>query len=144
MSIVGGPPPSLARDVDAEPRTIAATTIAVALANIVEPFQDHPTALGILALGLSLQLSFRATWLATTRRAKWRSAPLPTRQALLRLSAPVQLPAGAHLCPVACPGIGLRRLALGGLPVALVPGLALRALLVSRVAWLGWHVPYPP
>src|SRR6516164_2167202 len=100
MSIVEGPPPSLARDVDAEPRTIAATTIAVALANIVEPFQDHPTALGILALSLSLQLSFRATWLATTRRAKWRSPPLPTRQALLRLSAPVQLPAHAHLRPV--------------------------------------------
>src|SRR5215469_2444794 len=61
MSIVGGPLPSLARDVDAEPRTITATIVAVALANILEPSQDHPTVLDILALGLSLQLSFRVS-----------------------------------------------------------------------------------
>src|SRR6516164_5467075 len=84
MSIVGGPPPSLARDVDVAPRTITAATIAVALASMVEPSQVHP--LDILALGLSLQLSFRATWLATTRRTRWRSPPLPSGQALLRLA----------------------------------------------------------
>src|SRR5215469_429989 len=88
MSIVGGPPPSLASDVDAEPRTItAATTVVMDVANMVEPFQDHPIALDILALGLSLQLSFRATWLATTRRAIWRSPPLPTCRALRSIDA---------------------------------------------------------
>jgi hypothetical protein len=50
---------------------------------MVEPPQDHPTALDTLALGLSLQLSFPATWLISPPGKMEKLRP---GQALLRLA----------------------------------------------------------
>src|SRR6516164_1181190 len=70
MSIVGGPPPSLARDVDVAPRTITDTRIAPALANMVEPSTRSPPAPWDISKPMSRPC---ATGLANNPRAKWRS-----------------------------------------------------------------------
>src|SRR5215472_9499848 len=96
MSIVGGPPPSLAKDVDAKPRTITDTRIALALANMVEPSTRFPPDPCDILKPTSCPRKCPFCNVVSERPAgKRRSPPLLAGQALLR---PALLPIGPSEC----------------------------------------------